>query len=1710
MSSSDAILVDMISRNSRPNSTERPRSAASRHSKSSNSTFGSRPHTAKGRHKVDFQFDNGLELHVEKVLSQTSSSYSSLFTDSSDKEMHYTITGAEAANIELTEKESLYLSNSLRVRHQAQQQKLKGLIHAGIAPTRFNLNRVSVGKYVTRLVFHHKWKSQRARNNWQKLRATVVSAAANDIHGFTPEQDEEDDSVVPYQQCLMQGLKCQQVLRRPQQITTICHHLKIPTHYQDGSFGHEVEVDYDRKDYKDVAEDEEDLFEDKVVTSKNKSYSIATLDSNRYMTIWDITNAEPKLSIKMHDNFSHITFLSRYFLYAGLSNQKTVKFFTSKLEITSLLRTPHLIIDIHYEPISNLFIAVGTDIATVWDLEATVTRGMLCIQPTLRFSFVPMPGNPNKWIDMIHFEGKQGLLYVNYSLQTGELLHHLKKIHSRKITSISYHDEYQYLMVGSVDGTIKVVNIVKAAVHTFVAHAKQVVAITVFPNSPLFASCGLDYTIRLYNLKYFKEINCLHLKDLPVDMQLIDEVTLYIRTRTTIEIWVTNQFNVNFTSMRIIARTSDGVVIPNLDRLFVLLEGGEIWVFRTDQNPCTIVDVWNTSETRIENCSQLIVCHGIFDEVDRAICPKSLRDFGILLGGTKNGHVLVFGQGGKIVDRYQLHFGAFTQMEYDPVNHSLITGGVDEHIRISTVKPLDPNLIQIRIDIQINFIPRILCNMGNIVCTNSDDATIHMFEYNLKRQEWRILTGHAKSYDHTQTVTAICSSPVLGIFMSISNDNSLRIWNHQNKMLREMHFQEPIKGLCLANERADLLIGMENRIDLVKSSTYLPPSHLSSRPPLSKDKGETTLLFDDSLIPFTRGQKKTASEREKITFDRTNPLEVFTEINIKWFEKVSNTRRKGVFDTKTALATQYEPVVDELDEFLKNIEHTVREKLYKRHKEEMERQVTIQNELNAKLAQNALENENIVPIQELQELLQTKKPLKESEESEDSDDEFKDIKPNMKLNIAPDGIVPNSKVGKEVHKWLKDHGKLDQPQFAIHAFKKKKPKEKKKTQEDKSAKSNDYKNRLKELMQKMVEDEMKEEETKKLEEKVEETVQEEEEVAKLRVGTPHQLKHVELAPIEKEIKEVLIPETIERLMNYEWFPEDLVFHPQGYQENNLYVETIYKNRKGKLMKHPRIGGSPDDLFPILVSTFSNIPSQKRSELMQYIKWLGSEYGFQKTLVMFEFFCGLLAVPKVSDSEDMRVRIQTIDLLLQLNCDDNNLFIALLPHTLSLYDSLKFKCLQYFRSVGVTCIEVPFIKKKLEDILDEFKVIEMNNTVFGTGKGEDPLRKLLVEFLQENLKNYLMNSASDQHTASTIQKLSIFGEEIELADGRKKKKKKKQDAVAPLTIEYDPSVPYALPERNFLKEEPSSFQFKANNVQTAVYEMRVKDYGTELDLKHYPSLNLQSPAVHSAGDPVPTLKNPTIADYVDGINYTLYEEEARIKEESRLKEEREAARKVKEEADAKTAREKAEEIERKAKLAAERQALEDERKERLRLRKEAKEAALAKAQAPARKLKFSEMNTKGIGKTHQSCCHHSREMLDVTLRNYLLKVGYLPEYTEPPKYVGFVNSSLSVHLKTINKSMPVEQVRLDPFEEPKSMVVIKQNKNTRRKARNIHTSTSAEDSAFELGYIRGSLDRQRPQTTPTALQIFENQPTQVKFQPGRKYFIPGLSIVKEDK
>jgi hypothetical protein len=132
----------------------------------------------------------------------------------------------------------------------------------------------------------------------------------------------------------------------------------------------------------------------------------------------------------------------------------------------------------------------------------------------------------------------------------------------------------------------------------------------------------------------------------------------------------------------------------------------------------------------------------------------------------------------------------------------------------------------------------------------------------------------------------------------------------------------------------------------------------------------------------------------------------------------------------------------------------------------------------------------------------------------------------------------------------------------------------------------------------------------------------------------------------------------------------------------------------------------------------------------------------------------------------------------------------------------------------------------------------------------------------------------------------------------------------------------------------------------------------------------------------TLSFPTLVDYVNGLNFCLYHEELRLKALEAFEKEAEMARKQREEMERLNAQRRADEIAERSRLAAEREALLQARKERLQLLRMQKKGELPPEKSTKKKLKFSEMQTQGIGKTHQSCCHESREVLDAAYRTLI--------------------------------------------------------------------------------------------------------------------------------
>ena len=86
----------------------------------------------------------------------------------------------------------------------------------------------------------------------------------------------------------------------------------------------------------------------------------------------------------------------------------------------------------------------------------------------------------------------------------------------------------------------------------------------------------------------------------------------------------------------------------------------------------------------------------------------------------------------------------------------------------------------------------------------------------------------------------------MDIFATSSDDWSVKIWNREAKLIKEICFDESLRGVCFANPRGDLLVGFQSHISIVPLTNYLPLNFLEmlSSMQFPDDVFEDTVSFD--------------------------------------------------------------------------------------------------------------------------------------------------------------------------------------------------------------------------------------------------------------------------------------------------------------------------------------------------------------------------------------------------------------------------------------------------------------------------------------------------------------------------------------------------------------------------------------------------------------------------------------------------------------------------------------------------------------------------------------------------------------------------------------------------------------------------------------------------------------------------------------------------
>ncbi|KNC97404.1 uncharacterized protein SPPG_07330 [Spizellomyces punctatus DAOM BR117] len=1311
---------------------------------------------------------------------------------------------------------------------------------------------------------------------WSLVRETYCPRIFDALSARVPQP-------IPYTLTLRHGFQFKYSLRHRQALIWVCPHLKVPIHHADGKLESEMDGEEESQSPKDNVDDSEFDLRALPGQSKYHSYTFAAVDRTGTISLWDVarntdTN-RPRGVVKLMTEITEFVFIKKFAVYAACSQDKNIKFFNSRFEMTNLHHTMEPILFIRYNSLNHGLVTAGSHSICVWTMEATKHRNIIRVVPTVKHTFhTHLPRD--EWISNLYLDEKNLRIYA--VVDTKILVFHqthgthidtLRNISTRHVSALIHHDFYQYTLIACTDGSIQVRNMNNAIVHEFTGHTKPVTSLALYPQGPMIISCAMDYTVRVYSLKTFKEIYCLHLRERPLSLTVIDDDQLLIRTRETIDVWSLNHINSGFSSLnshvktllrvkspgiqpRILVRTEDGIVrllspvngkaittaLPlletdylhdlaycsKIDRMFFMLENGEIWVMATNFNPCVVVDIWKLGEAVREDCSHIAIFDGRFSPADE-VPPgyDSVKGYAFLLGATRNGQVLVYGRRGGVRDRYQLHNAEITQMLCDQKQQLLFTCGADETIKITKVSPTSPEILHPILSIRTHFIPRVISVLGSTICAAAEEGSLWMYEFSVEKREWRMHPTHNRSDDHTDNVTAICPIPKLDLFVSASKDGTLRVWDTGNTLVRELQFQESIDSLSIANAHGDILFGIQNRVDIIKYQSYLPPGYVQTVQKMEHKEyvPEQPVPFDDARIEWKnllcRGQRK-------LVLNTQDPWSLFHDINLvgpeKPFEGPEPPHSKGerdmykdLLERLDLIALQRRQIVEmakqrleaEQAEGVREDEILHQEFLrYMRNKpfwglsrggsmgelrptsptEGPGRLLDIPVPISREAGVGGMVGGEVIEAGgavvmvgkgEVSEAITLPSPLS----NEDTPPPLPSKKSSKKrfqkrLIFAPDGQLPNSLLHKEVLDWKSTHSTFSLPAAVIPRAGKPKTSTPQSTDDTKKKRSEEYKKRLKEMLDALPREEEvtggpEGGEEVVVEEAEEEEVEEAERAARLRLP-PQRMRFGTLEPRVKEMVEVKLPIVVEKLLAYDWVPVDQLFYPPQDPTN----PPPPTSRKLK------IDADSHTLLPLVLDIFrTTTSSQTRMEIVEYINWMYEEHGIKDATGIVKAFCRVLGTAEADGEQDVPMRCALIESLARYGPNHVDVVPSLLMQLASRHETVRNRAIQFLKALGVHTPDNPFLVHAVEEILSEVvattKVTPQpahpgpttawdTTSVTQSQAQQETSRPLsatyqdpripLTNFIRKNLKKYLLRSTSNKEVAQKLKKLNIHGVE----------------------------------------------------------------------------------------------------------------------------------------------------------------------------------------------------------------------------------------------------------------------------------------------------------------------------------------------------------------
>ena len=660
------------------------------------------------------------------------------------------------------------------------------------------------------------------------------------------------------------------------------------------------------------------------VAYNENSESFLTVDS-KHVNLWnehvhEKTEMKPKIGIAIY-----VSSIQKYF---ATCKDLTLSIYNANFKILSTVHTPAPVLSLQYceetsellcGGISNISFYKYTcgmnDLGTKADFEIKLTRVMN------QFMTADM------WIYSFYYYLPMKKVYVMwennvwvYDTVSGNRVDILPERHLTIISCcmLTESTSFEYFITGAKDGTINLWQDFKHLVFTFDGHGDTITGLLSHPHGPLIVSSSLDCTIRTWNIATLEEIYRLDTLNPVLGIGLMDSESFFSYTSNELKLWNFNNLHrlvsvvhsdiVDIQRVedirgimppRIMMVVSDGsiqflscitcsvitVVLPILctssllsvnycfskELVYCLFKNGEIWLFTVKTNPGMLHSIWKPSAKEGDLCTSVCVfefvsCDG--QEVDHCI-----------FAGAQNGQVYLLNpdKQGSIKTRIQAHGGEVVNIFVSKSKSTITSLGDDKVAKVWQILPLENNdKLKLLATVHFRSTPFLGVHFLNTVAVGCKDNSFQMDKFPTSEAS----LSHSLDDDHSKAVTSVSVCESLHLYLTSSTDGTIKVWDTDNSLIREMNIGIPITSASFLNAKGDILLGVHKHLSIIPFTHYLPINYLSRFLGLEieDDKHEPGIHFDTTLEFWVYSGRSASSKHftrrsERALQRRTRALE---------------------------------------------------------------------------------------------------------------------------------------------------------------------------------------------------------------------------------------------------------------------------------------------------------------------------------------------------------------------------------------------------------------------------------------------------------------------------------------------------------------------------------------------------------------------------------------------------------------------------------------------------------------------------------------------------------------------------------------------------------------------------------------------------------------------------------------------------------------------